>query len=678
MSFWLSTLKIRQSSGVAESPAGAGERPVAAPERTPLGEALDAMRTAVTAARFPLEIASAAAATRSADRVAKQLEDYLLPRVERLDAPLLVVVGGSTGAGKSTLVNSIVRAPVSASGVLRPTTRSPVLVSHPADAAWFAERKILPGLVRTSAARTDHGSLQVLSAPGLRPGLALLDAPDIDSVVDANRELAGQLLGAADLWLFVTTAARYADAVPWELLRTARDRGTVLSIVLNRVPPGAEAEIAAHLREMLDEQALGDTTLFVVPETRLDRAGLIPEPLVNPLRDWLRRLADDAGARAEVIRTTLSGAVHGVVVDVDRLARAADEQARAWDVLDTRAREAYDEAYDAVDEGFADGALLRGEVLARWQEFVGTGDLMRALQARVGKLRDRVTAAVTGKVDPGNDLRQALTSGMSALIQANAADAAERTAAAWRADPAGATLVTPELGRPGPELAARTERLIRDWQRGVLDLVREQGMKKRRMARVTAYAVNATGLVVMIAVFASTAFIPTGAEVGVAAGTSIAAQKVLEAMFGDEALRQLARVAREDLLRRVRALYRDEAARFTTVRDGIALERHQPERLRIAAQSVAHVAPSLPAAPLRVTAEQVAIEGPPRGDDSGSALDRLLARRRTEERSEEPVDRPDTREPDAAGGTDVAGDTGDRTDVSDRTDVDAGDRIERA
>ena len=50
----------------------------------------------------------------------------------------------------------------------------------------------------------------------------MLDTPDIDSVELANHELAGQLLGAADLWLFVTTAARYADAVRWDYLATAQ------------------------------------------------------------------------------------------------------------------------------------------------------------------------------------------------------------------------------------------------------------------------------------------------------------------------------------------------------------------------------------------------------------------------------------------------------------------------
>ncbi len=46
------------------------------------------------------------------------------------------------------------------------------------------------------------------------PGLALLDAPDIDSLVADNRALAAELICAADIWVMVTTAARYADAVP--------------------------------------------------------------------------------------------------------------------------------------------------------------------------------------------------------------------------------------------------------------------------------------------------------------------------------------------------------------------------------------------------------------------------------------------------------------------------------
>ena len=163
-----------------------------------------------------------------------QLADYLIPRLRSIDAPLLAVVGGSTGAGKSTLINSLVGADVSPAGVLRPTTRGPVIVCHPSDLAWFADDRILPQLPRSSG----PDGLRLAPHPGIEPGLALLDAPDIDSVVSTNRELAATLLAAADLWIFLTTAARYADAVPWQTAahrpRTGARRSPSCSTVARR------------------------------------------------------------------------------------------------------------------------------------------------------------------------------------------------------------------------------------------------------------------------------------------------------------------------------------------------------------------------------------------------------------------------------------------------------------
>jgi hypothetical protein len=212
------------------------------PQVPALHEVLLRLRDVLTAATYPLLLPSADEARRTRAALVAQLDDHLLPRLARLDAPLLAVVGGSTGAGKSTLVNSLVRTRVSASGVLRPTTRAPVLVCHPRDTVWFRRDDLLPGLIRTSRPSTDPHTLQLVSAPALAPGLALLDAPDIDSVVEANHALATQLFAAADLWLFVTTATRYADAAAWGLLRTARLRGTVIALVLNRVPDAARDE----------------------------------------------------------------------------------------------------------------------------------------------------------------------------------------------------------------------------------------------------------------------------------------------------------------------------------------------------------------------------------------------------------------------------------------------------
>ncbi|MEV8514930.1 dynamin family protein [Dactylosporangium sp. NPDC051484] len=555
------------------------------PRRTdqPLAAALSDLRDAVRATRFALPLPSAERAGTVAAAMVDQLDDYLLPRLERLDAPLLVVVGGSTGAGKSTLVNSLIRTPVSPAGVLRPTTRAPVLVCHPNDMSWFSRANLLPSLTRTSGPSGDARSLQVVSAPALSPGLALLDAPDIDSVVDANRQLAGQLLAAADLWLFVTSAARYADAVPWGLLRTARNRGTAVALVLDRVPgAGAADEIGPHLSQMLRDHELGGVPLFVLPETRLDSQGLLGEAQIAHLSAWLDRLARDAEARATVVRQTVGGAIDALTVDVVILAAAAEDQVTAVTALGEAVHVAYRAATESVDKGIHDGALLRGEVLARWQELVGTGDIMRALQARVGRLRDRAVAAITGRPPPGEQFQEALGSGLAVLLKGAATDAAERAGTAWRAHPAGVSLLdaAPNLVHPSEDLDERIDRLIRDWQRSVLELVRTEAGDKRVVAKAGAYAVNATGLLVMVTVFTTTAFIPTGAEIAVAGGTTIAAQKVLEAIFGDQAVRSLAERARLSLAERVGALFEEEADRFRGALTGAGTDEELAARLR--------------------------------------------------------------------------------------------------
>ncbi len=551
-----------------------------------LAEALGQLRVAIGETAYPLVMPSAEEAQRIGAALVTQLDDYLVPRLTRLDAPLLVVVGGSTGAGKSTLVNSLVRAPVSTAGVLRPTTRSPVLVSNPADLPWFQQGQLLPGLVRTREPSNEATALQIVSAPALGAGLAFLDAPDIDSVVDRNRKLAAQLLAAADLWLFVTTAARYADAVPWELLTTARLRGTVIALVLDRVPAEAAAEVATHLQDMLNVRDLGGAPLFVLPETRLDGQGLISEEVIGPLHDWFGRLAADSNARSAVVRQTLDGAITSLGPAVAGLADAADEQARAAKALGDRVTAAYRNGRQTMAEGLRDGRLLRGEVLARWQEFVGTGEFLKTLESKVGQMRDRFISALTGRPLPGRNLQVALESQLVTLLRGIAADAAEQAYAAWQAHPAGAALLEPELQRPAADLPERADRLVRDWQQWVLGLVRAEGAEKRVVARGAAYAVNGAGLAVMIAVFTSTAFIPTGLELAAGAGSAVAAQKVLEAIFGDQAIRTLATQAREDLLLRTGKLFDEEAARFTDRLAAVGLDEEPGARLRQAAAAV--------------------------------------------------------------------------------------------
>ncbi|MGA8980940.1 MAG: ABC transporter [Pedococcus sp.] len=553
--------------------------------------AVTTLRDQVASTPLPLVIPGVDAARGTRDSLLKQLDDYVIPRLRSLDAPLLAVVGGSTGAGKSTLVNSIVDAQVSRSGVLRPTTTTPVLVHHPTDERWFLDDRILPGLSRVTGARAgDDGdaSLRLVASSSLPPGMALLDAPDIDSVVSANRALAGQLLAAADLWLFVTTAARYADAVPWDLLRQASDRGTAVAIVLDRVPPEAMVDIRSHLASMLRDQGLSTAPIFGVPEARLTTEGRLPEADVARLRSWLSALASDTRARATIVKQTLDGALGSLEERTASLVRATGEQAAAVSALHDAAEVSYRDALAAVEQGMTDGTLLRGEVLARWQEYVGTGEFFKQVESTISRVRDRITAAIKGTPPPAGDLGEALQSGVAALIQSQGQGAAATVVRRWRQLPGGDSVLEshPGMAKASPEFTDGVERLVRDWQGELLDMVRSEGKDRRTTARVAAYGLNGIGVILMLVVFAHTGGLLAGAEVGIAGGTAVLAQKVLEAIFGDQAVRDMAVRARRRLLERVRELYAAEQLRYDDALDRVDVPQDRAERLAAAGAAV--------------------------------------------------------------------------------------------
>ena len=553
--------------------------------RPELTDAVGRLREELAAVRLDLEVPGAADARRSRDDLVAQAEDYLLPRLRQMDAPVLMVVGGSTGAGKSTLVNSLVGSVVSPAGVLRPTTRAPVLVCHPDDLHWFEDDRILPHLARTTGGSPAPGTLQLVAQAELPAGLALLDSPDIDSVLAENRVLANQLLTAADGWLFVTTALRYADAVPWEFLRAARDRGTAMSVVLNRVPEDAAGEVTSHMGEMMRTQSL-DADLLVVPEVALED-GLLAGETLAPGRRWLDGLAADAQARAELIRRTLSGALASLPARAGTVERAVAEQLAVAAELRAETDLAYAAARREVEDALRSGSLLRGEVLARWHDVVGTGDVMRALQSRIGAARDRLKSIVTGKPGADEELRAVVEHRVEAVVRAAGERAAERVARSWGQREAGRALLeaTPGLGRAADRLRVDTEEEVRAWQGYVMELVRREGASKRATARLASLGVNAAGLTVMLAVFAHTGGL-TGAEVVVAGGTSALGQKVLEALFGDQAVRELAAQARRDLVERADRLLRADAARFDALIEGAATETEALARLHAAIDAV--------------------------------------------------------------------------------------------
>ena len=565
--------------------------PTLAPDahaNTQMLTALVRLRSALLAARLPLDVPGVEDQRAAQREMVDQLEDYVIPRLTTIEAPLLTVVGGSTGAGKSTLVNSLVGRRVTEPGVLRPTTRSPVLVHHPDDAGWFGQERLLPDLERVTRSTVDPGALQVVASDTVPAGLAVLDAPDVDSVEERNRTLAAQLLAAADLWLFVTSAARYADQVPWDYLRQAADRSTAVAIVLDRTPADAVQTVSTHLARMLASRGLKDSPLFVVTEGPVSDEGLLPPDAVADIRGWLESLAEDSDARARVVKQTLEGAIRTLTRRAHGVADAGAEQVTAVQRLRADVDKAYDEAVAAIDTASADGTLLRGEVLARWQAFVGTGELLKTLENRVGWVRDKLVNAIKGKPQQADRVTVAVESGLETLILEHAEAAAERAAGSWQSMTAGRTLLADageDLGRASRDLRRQAERSVRDWQQDVLEMVRTEGADKRTSARFLAYGVNGLSVALMVVVFAHTAGL-TGAEAGIAGGSAVLGQKLLEAVFGDQAVRSLAERSRVALEARVQTLLDAERARYLDLLDSLELDEQTPELVRDAARRV--------------------------------------------------------------------------------------------
>jgi energy-coupling factor transporter ATP-binding protein EcfA2 len=568
-----------------------------------LESALLALRHLIVEVPLHLEAPGVDEARGERRKLLSQVDDYLLPRLRQSGAPILVALVGSTGAGKSTLMNSLVGAQVSNTGTRRPTTNSPVLACHPSDARWFAENVFLPTLPRVRqqglAMPGRDGLLVLAENEGMPPGVALLDTPDIDSVVQAHREFAHQFLDASDLWLFMTSASRYADAAVWELLQQARERDASLAIVLSRVRPDSARRLSSHFDAMLAANGLNGAERFMIAETVLTD-GMLPPEIYGPVREWLDETSAQQERRVAVLTQTMSGVLDTFRTRIPALAESVQTQVSLQAELRAEAEGSYRSALAEFDEATRNGSLLRGEILARWQDFTGTGDLLRMLQVRrsgksASRQRKRQMPA------RAKSLKAALRSGLEALVVSLADRAAENTVAKWQQHDAGAALVSGQdtgrapgepggvsfevladldfipgragaepqasgpvgsaaLTRSSPDLATRAARAVSAWQDHVMQLVKAENVTKRSVARVVSFDEESLALVLTIGMLGY------GADgVAVDGGASAVPQRLLTSLFGAGQLRDLGARARMDLHDRVGLLFDEELQRFAAI-----------------------------------------------------------------------------------------------------------------
>ncbi len=542
-------------------------------------------------------------ASASANARATQLTDHLRGhvrvRANSLDAPLIVLVLGPTGAGKSTLFNTLAGRAASATGVLRPTTRLAVVLMHPGDRA---------ALLDGALARVGADRLQLVEDDAIAPGVALVDAPDIDSIEHTNRELADHLVESADLCLFVTTAIRYADRVPWTVLGRARERGLPLIGLVNRMPTD-EADRRAILTDierlfvdagLIDTMASGRDARIELVGVNEGDIELATESLrhaaIAPIAERIEQLRRDREARLELAARALAGSLAGLGQLLDTIADDCEHEAIDVDALLRTANHQYERELISLRDELGRGTFLREEALRHWQRFVGADQITRFFSQGIGRVRGALAAILRPAHAPVAEIRAATTEDLIAVARLHAAEAARRTSTGWVEDHAVATAIAddPGLWSTSIDFDDRLRARLDTWMDGIAADIEATGRPKHLLAKGASIGVNVIGTGVVLGTFIHTGGL-TGAEVGVAAGTAFLNQKLLSALFGEAAMAELIAHARNRLDEALAATFAEELARFERLVLGSGQLTGLAADLRQAAADTRNLPSGLPA-----------------------------------------------------------------------------------
>lgn len=318
---------------------------------------------------FKLPTPDRDALDRERQSIVAVVEDYLLPRLDDPQAPVVAAVVGASGVGKSTLVNSLAQDLISKTAARRPATTTPIIWGHQDHAEVYAAK-----LVALLKARQRNNVELVVGADELTRNLTVVDTPPLDLGPGEEVTAAGDVLAFADLCVFVTSAARYADAAGWDVIHGARDRGLPLLFVLNRLPasPELQDDLKADFARRLAEAGLLDDAdpsyLFGIVEGDVSawHMGLEPHS-VSLLRKELSELSDP-DLRASLLDRVAVATGQALGRRLHSLSKAFSAEQRHIEQLLGHAESSYADQIERIERELASGVFAELAELDTWSQ----------------------------------------------------------------------------------------------------------------------------------------------------------------------------------------------------------------------------------------------------------------------------------------------------------------------
>lgn len=344
---------------------------------------LERLAKLLDSVRFNLPTAGRDEAEHARSAVVRTINEYLIPRLQEPEAPVVAAIIGSSGTGKSTVVNSLANDRISDVGPLRPTTRNPVLWAHRDHGNRYWSEFV--ARVRERVGPTVE---VVIGDDELTQQLTVIDTPPAEFVAVSGRRPAVDALALADLCVFVTSPSRYADISAWDFLREIRWRGVPMLFVLNRLPPARDEAVALlndfaarlHSHGLLLEPDAA--MVFGINEALGDRwhGGLDPSS-VGALRNELGAVSN-SGYRKTLVETTAFTTGRNVADRCRLLIAELREEARLAGELDEAVTASYRAQVDEIAAMLGDGALRDMARHKTWSE--AAVDLTAILTRRAG------------------------------------------------------------------------------------------------------------------------------------------------------------------------------------------------------------------------------------------------------------------------------------------------------